>query len=153
MAYEPTLWKTGDIVSSEKLNKLENGVAGPWAKILMFDQTENHGFVKSVDTYYSFDEIKDMLAEYPDQILVCLTTNSNGVFMPTTPIFVPAGTQCPIPMGGTPNVDTIYLGFFGYDFGENKISLLVFECNQSRIMAFRSFFETSTPSQSDTGTS
>lgn len=28
MSYEPTIWKTGDIVSSEKLNKLENGVAG-----------------------------------------------------------------------------------------------------------------------------
>lgn len=27
MSYEPTVWKTGDIVSSEKLNKLENGVA------------------------------------------------------------------------------------------------------------------------------
>ena len=27
MAYTPTVWKTGDIVSSEKLNKLENGVA------------------------------------------------------------------------------------------------------------------------------
>lgn len=28
MSYEPTVWKTGDIVSSEKLNKLEEGVAG-----------------------------------------------------------------------------------------------------------------------------
>jgi len=28
MAYTPTKWKTGDIVSSEGLNKLENGVAG-----------------------------------------------------------------------------------------------------------------------------
>lgn len=27
MSYEPTVWKTGDIVSSEKLNKLENGLA------------------------------------------------------------------------------------------------------------------------------
>ena len=27
MSYEPTIWKTGDIVSSEKLNKLEEGVA------------------------------------------------------------------------------------------------------------------------------
>lgn len=27
MSYEPTVWKTGDIVSSEKLNKLEEGVA------------------------------------------------------------------------------------------------------------------------------
>lgn len=28
MSYEPTVWKTGDVVSSEKLNKLEEGVAG-----------------------------------------------------------------------------------------------------------------------------
>lgn len=27
MAYEPTIWKKGDIISSTKLNKLENGVA------------------------------------------------------------------------------------------------------------------------------
>ena len=28
MAYSPTEWKTGDVISAEKLNKLENGVAG-----------------------------------------------------------------------------------------------------------------------------
>lgn len=27
MSYEPTNWKTGDVVTSAKLNKLENGVA------------------------------------------------------------------------------------------------------------------------------
>lgn len=27
MSYEPTNWQTGDIVTAEKLNKLENGVA------------------------------------------------------------------------------------------------------------------------------
>lgn len=27
MAYESTVWKTGDVVTSSKLNKLENGVA------------------------------------------------------------------------------------------------------------------------------
>lgn len=27
MAYEPTVWKTGDIVSSERLNKIEEGIA------------------------------------------------------------------------------------------------------------------------------
>ena len=26
MAYEPTIWNTGDIITKEKLNKLENGV-------------------------------------------------------------------------------------------------------------------------------
>lgn len=28
MAYTPTQWKSGDVITSEKLNKLENGVAG-----------------------------------------------------------------------------------------------------------------------------
>jgi len=28
MSYEPTVWKTGDVVTSAKLNKLEQGVAG-----------------------------------------------------------------------------------------------------------------------------
>ena len=28
MSYEPTVWQSGDIVTAEKLNKLENGVAG-----------------------------------------------------------------------------------------------------------------------------
>ena len=28
MSYEPTVWKSGDVVTSAKLNKLENGVAG-----------------------------------------------------------------------------------------------------------------------------
>ena len=28
MAYEPTEWKSGDVITSAKLNKLENGVAG-----------------------------------------------------------------------------------------------------------------------------
>lgn len=28
MSYEPTNWKTGDVVTSAKLNKLENAVAG-----------------------------------------------------------------------------------------------------------------------------
>ena len=27
MAYEPTVWKSGDVVTSDKLNKLEQGVA------------------------------------------------------------------------------------------------------------------------------
>lgn len=27
MSYEPTEWKTGDVITSEKLNKIENGIA------------------------------------------------------------------------------------------------------------------------------
>ena len=28
MSYEPTNWKSGDVISSQKLNKLEQGMAG-----------------------------------------------------------------------------------------------------------------------------
>lgn len=40
MSYEPTNWKTGDVVTSAKLNKLENGVAG---NVLIINETENAG--------------------------------------------------------------------------------------------------------------
>ena len=37
MAYDPTVWKTGDIVSSYKLNKIENGLAGSYDEIARLD--------------------------------------------------------------------------------------------------------------------
>lgn len=35
MSYEPTTWKSGDTVTSAKLNKLEQGVAGAGSGILL----------------------------------------------------------------------------------------------------------------------
>lgn len=37
MAYTPTEWKKGDIVTSEKLNKLENGVAAGGVLVVSVD--------------------------------------------------------------------------------------------------------------------
>lgn len=28
MAYTPTVWETGDVITAQKLNKMENGIAG-----------------------------------------------------------------------------------------------------------------------------
>lgn len=39
MSYEPTNWKTGDVVTSAKLNKLENAVAG--GKMLVVHSVDN----------------------------------------------------------------------------------------------------------------
>ena len=36
MAYTPTTWNNGDIITAEKLNKIENGVAqagGGWSSV------------------------------------------------------------------------------------------------------------------------
>lgn len=47
MSYEPTNWKTGDVVTSEKLNKLENGVA-------------NSGDLFVVKLYYDAQQDKEV---------------------------------------------------------------------------------------------
>lgn len=39
MSYTPTNWQSGDIVTSEKLNKLENGVAGAGGVVLVVNTT------------------------------------------------------------------------------------------------------------------
>ena len=40
MEYEPTNWKSGDIITSAKLNKLENGVAGAGGSVLVVHDVE-----------------------------------------------------------------------------------------------------------------
>lgn len=43
MSYTPTNWKDGDIVTAEKLNKLENGVAGGGTLIIHINVDELTG--------------------------------------------------------------------------------------------------------------
>lgn len=52
MAYTPTEWQTGDIVTSAKLNKLENGVAGLYLPITFtVDMVDNTTTVTADKTY------------------------------------------------------------------------------------------------------
>ena len=41
MAYTPTEWQSGDIVTSEKLNKIENGIASAGSEVFMVGGTYN----------------------------------------------------------------------------------------------------------------
>lgn len=53
MAYEPTVWQTGDVVTSSKLNKLENAVAngGGGINVELFDyDSENKQFISKRTT-------------------------------------------------------------------------------------------------------
>ena len=46
MAYTPTNWKDGDIISAEKMNKLEQGVAeGGGGGVLLVNVTKSGGTV------------------------------------------------------------------------------------------------------------
>lgn len=69
--YQPTEWKTGDIVSSQGLNKIENNI-GPL--IVNFD-VENDGYINA-----SYNDIKDaILAGRPVFLMIAANiTDSHG---------------------------------------------------------------------------
>lgn len=93
MSYEPTVWKTGDVVTSAKLNKLEQGVASgglvvtgidpvyqsgtlnkTWQEI--FDAVSSGRFVVAADTFeyegktYSYAYPLEGLSYSPDGYIV-----------------------------------------------------------------------------------
>jgi len=41
MAYEPTTWKSGDVVTSAKLNKIEQGIASGGVLVVAEDADTN----------------------------------------------------------------------------------------------------------------
>ena len=66
MSYEPTVWKTGDIVTSEKLNKLENGVKDAGGKTIIechlsFDQET--GMATATNLGAAFDALDAIAAD------------------------------------------------------------------------------------------
>lgn len=59
MAYEPTEWKSGDVVTSAKLNKLEQGVANAGGGLVV-NATEIEGVLTLDKTY---NEIKAVIQQ------------------------------------------------------------------------------------------
>lgn len=54
MSYTPTEWKSGDVVTSEKLNKLENGVAAAgWLAVHVSMETGDDGTTMTMDKTYA----------------------------------------------------------------------------------------------------
>ncbi len=69
MSYEPTNWKAGDVVTSAKLNKLEQGVAnaGGGDIVVLTANTETGGIGKSYNdllAYYNAGKIVRLKREY-----------------------------------------------------------------------------------------
>lgn len=82
MAYMPTNWQTGDVVTAEKLNKLENGV------------TRGNGIVSSTinsetdetTINKSFDDLTEMVANGTLPFLI-LETNNGIILVPLQHLF------------------------------------------------------------------
>ena len=66
MAYEPTNWKTGDVVTSAKLNKLENAVA----------QSGGVYIVHDVDG--TLDKTFNEIASAAENNAIMIVANDNG---------------------------------------------------------------------------
>lgn len=67
MSYEPTVWKDGDLVTSAKLNKLEQGVASSGASVFMVNATYNEN-----DQSYVLDKTAGEIIEAFQRGLVCI---------------------------------------------------------------------------------
>lgn len=81
MSYEPTNWKDGDLVTSAKLNKMEQGIAeNNGSSILKVGLVSGENGA-SLDK--TFKEIRDAIKE---QIPVYMCSESNNIFFTVTPI-------------------------------------------------------------------
>lgn len=69
MSYTPTTWETGDIITAEKLNNMESGIAEAGNVFLIGLTTENTVFTKT------FGEIKSALI---NGCLIAVAINGDG---------------------------------------------------------------------------
>ena len=79
MSYEPTVWKTGDVVTSEKLNKLENGVANAGGAMIVTATVTMQGDIILNST---FKEIAMAFSITP--VFVTWATDAASNFYPVT---------------------------------------------------------------------
>lgn len=52
MSYEPTNWKSGDIVTSAKLNKIEQGIAAGGGILIAIADPDSHSLNKTWQEFY-----------------------------------------------------------------------------------------------------
>lgn len=77
MAYEPTNWKSGDIVTSAKLNKLEKGVQDAGCLAVNATCDPNTGITTLDKTW---QEIHDALVNKRQVMVMTVASDPDGVF-------------------------------------------------------------------------
>lgn len=70
MSYAPTEWKTGDIITAEKLNNMESGIVGS-AKVLFVSSDDETGLYNK-----TWNEIKNALSDG----VLCLVVYSDDAY-------------------------------------------------------------------------
>lgn len=75
MAYEPTVWAAGDVVTSAKLNKIETGIANAGSIFVLHETTEEN--VYTLDR--TWQEIHDAMEN--DAMVVIFSQTSDGMLL------------------------------------------------------------------------
>lgn len=57
MAYEPTQWRSGDTITSERLNKMEQGIAGS-GDVYVLHTTQTVTTDENEDTTYTYSSVE-----------------------------------------------------------------------------------------------
>ena len=61
MSYTPTTWKDGDLVTSAKLNKIENGIVGASGLFIIHEEWQEENNEYSLTDNVSYNDVKNAL--------------------------------------------------------------------------------------------
>lgn len=72
MSYEKNTRETGDTITAEKLNHMENGIASSLELHVVYDD-------EAMETRYSGEEIQSIATNLPDRLAVGFSTSTRGL--------------------------------------------------------------------------
>ena len=91
MSYTPTNWQTGDVVTADKLNKIENGVAnGGGVLILESNISEN-----TIELNASYNDIKEAVLSGKNIFIEQTVTSASGTALATTSFYIQTLLEVP----------------------------------------------------------
>ena len=114
MAYTPTVWKTGDVITAEQLNKAENGIAAANPFIVHMSW---EGSTATLDASY------DDITGKKGSVVFAQEDFLDDPSEPSLTNYYLA--SCYV------SSETYYAVFIGCDPGESSVSVMVFEAASS----------------------
>lgn len=100
MAYTPTVWATGDVITAEKLNKAENGIAVANADVLIVTVSEG-----TLDKKFS-----EIYSAYP-KVLLANADDGEILYAPVAQFFIAEGSEYVVKFGSSNYIATTADGY------------------------------------------
>ena len=81
MSYEKTLWKNGDIITSQKMNKIEQGIEGSNSSPFVINSIESHDEQAGTDTITLDKTLHEISEKFLSGRICLITSSSDGSTM------------------------------------------------------------------------